>query len=215
MRGEPIAHRGVGACAQASSASEGGRHPPGGTRMGHGGTAIPRDLLSTPAPDLECMRAARFLALLGLVLLVLPAAAAAGPSSPYESSGEQQALVLLNQIRQQHGLGPLVLSAPLRSAARAHTSDMLANGYFDHDAPGQTWDARVSHYLKSPLIGEVIALGGGASGSPAGIVSQWMRSAAHRRTILTAGFRRVGLGIAAGTFAGRPGVVLATADFAA
>ena len=183
--------------------------------MGHGGTATTRDLPRIRAPDLECMRAAGFLALLGFALLVLPAGAAAGPTVPRESSGEQQALVLLNQIRQEHGLGLLVLSAPLRSAARAHSQDMLANGYFDHDAPGETWAARVSGYLKSPLIGEVIALGGGVSGSPAGIVSQWMRSAAHRRTILTGGFHRVGLGFASGTFAGRPGVVLATADFAA
>lgn len=161
------------------------------------------------------MRAVLHGVLLGLCCLLGPALAQAAPSGSYESAGEQQTLVLLNQIRQQHGLGPLVLSAPLRSAARAHTSDMLANGYFDHSGPGETWDVRLAHYVKSPLIGEVIALGGGASGSPAGIVSQWMRSAAHRRTILTAGFHRVGLGIAAGTFAGRPGVVLATADFAA
>jgi uncharacterized protein YkwD len=161
------------------------------------------------------MRAVLHRVLLGLCFLLVPALAQAAPVGSYESSGEQQALVLLNQIRQQHGLGPLILSAPLRSAARAHTSDMLANGYFDHDAPGETWDVRLAHYVKSPLIGEVIAIGGGASGSPAGIVSQWMRSPAHRRTILTAGFHRVGLGMAAGTFAGRPGVVLATADFAA
>ena len=161
------------------------------------------------------MRAVLRSVLVGLCCLLVPALAQAATSGSYESSGEQQAILLLNQIRQQHGLGSLVLSAPLRSAARAHTSDMLANGYFEHDAPGDAWDARILRYVKSPLIGEVIAIGGGASGSPAGIVSQWMRSPAHRRTILTAGFHRIGLGMAAGTFAGRPGVVLATADFAA
>jgi uncharacterized protein YkwD len=73
----------------------------------------------------------------------------------------------------------------------------------------------MSRYLESPLTGETIARGLGLSGSPAALVSQWMRSPAHRAVILAPGMRRVGLGIAIGTFNGMRNVVMATADFAA
>jgi uncharacterized protein YkwD len=124
-------------------------------------------------------------------------------------------LVLLNQIRQQHGLSALSASAPLRSAARAHSADMLERGYFDHDSRGETWEERIARYLKSPLIGENIAMVQGPNGSASGIVGQWMRSGPHRAIILNAGLHRVGLGLALGVFNGTPGAVMATADFAA
>jgi uncharacterized protein YkwD len=151
----------------------------------------------------------------GIAVVAAPATAEAGGSVTYQAGGEQQVLALLNQIRAGHGLSSLVVSAPLRSAARAHSTDMLQQGYFDHDSPGETWDARIARYVRSPMIGENLALGRGASGSAAGIVRQWMRSEPHRAVILTAGLHRVGLGLAVGTFDGAPGSVLATADFAA
>ena len=153
----------------------------------------------------------RTILLVSFVLLAVPSAGLAATRVSYQAGSEQQVLLLLNQIRRQHGLGPLAASAPLRSAARGHSADMLVNSYFDHNSPGEAWDARISHYLRSALVGETIARGSASTGSPAGIVSQWMRSAFHRRVILTAGFRLVGIGVASGT----PGAVMATADFAA
>jgi uncharacterized protein YkwD len=149
--------------------------------------------------------------LVSLVVLAVPSVGHAATRVSYQAGSEQQVLVLLNQIRRQHGLGVLAPSAPLRSAARGHSADMLLNDYFDHNSLSEAWDARVSRYLKSSLVGETIARGRASTGSPAGIVSQWMRSALHRRVILTAGFRLVGIGVASGT----PGAVMATADFAA
>jgi uncharacterized protein YkwD len=87
---------------------------------------------------------------------------------------------------------------------------MLQKTYFDHNSPTESWDARIARYLKSPLTGENIAWGQGAYGTPAGIVSQWMHSALHRRVILDSGLRLVGIGVATGP----PGGVMATADFA-
>ena len=121
----------------------------------------------------------------------------------------------LNQIRAQYGLSPFTASAPLRAAARAHSADMLQKGYFDHDAPTESWNARVARYLKSSLTGENIAWGAGSYGTPAGIVSQWMHSTVHRQMILTAGFHRVCLGLALGTYGGSSAAIMATADFAA
>jgi len=153
--------------------------------------------------------------LAGLVLLVVPALAGAAGKTSARTAGEQQVLVLLNQVRQQQGLSLFTASVQLRSAARFHSDDMLQRGYFGHDSPDQAWDARVRGYLNAPLIGEDLAWGNGSYGTPAGIVSQWMHSAPHRAVILTAGLHRIGIGIATGTFGGNGGVSMATADFAA
>jgi uncharacterized protein YkwD len=149
----------------------------------------------------------------GFVTLVAPGVCQAGAIS-FQAGSEQQVLLMLNQIRQQHHLSSLSVSAPLRTAARAHSLDMLRNAYFDHDSPGETADDRISRYLKSTLTGEDIAFGVGSLGSPAGLVAQWMRSPEHRAVILMPGVRRVGLGIALGTFGSRRNTVMATADFA-
>jgi uncharacterized protein YkwD len=150
-----------------------------------------------------------------IALLAVPAIGQTAGSVTYQAGTEQQVLVLLNQIRAQHGLSALSASAPLPSAARAHSADMLQQGYFDHDSRGETWETRISRYLRSPLIGENIAMAQGPNGSAAGIVGQWMRSVPHRAIILNAGLHRVGLGLALGAFNGAPGAVMATADFAA
>ena len=153
--------------------------------------------------------------LAGIALLIVPAVGQAGTKAPHRASGEQQVLNLLNDIRQQHGLSALTASTQLRTAARTHSDDMIQRAYFDHDSPNQAWDARVSRYLKSTLIGEDIAWGTGSYGTPEGIVSQWMHSTPHRRIILMAGMHRVGLGLSTGTFDGTPGATMATADFSA
>ena len=45
------------------------------------------------------------------------------------------------------------------------------------------------------------------------MVKSWMQSPEHRSIILTADLRRVGLGVATGTYEGQDAVSLATADF--
>jgi uncharacterized protein YkwD len=142
--------------------------------------------------------------LVGLAILLVPAASQAATIS-YQSSSEQQVLGLINQIRQQHHLARLTLSAPLRGAARAHSLDMLQNAYFDH-AADEGDDG-------SSLSGETIAWGVGSYATPSGLVGQWMRSAPHRALLLAPGMRRVGIGIALGTYGSTRNAVMATADF--
>jgi uncharacterized protein YkwD len=153
--------------------------------------------------------------LVSLSLVIAPAVGQAAATSSRRASGEDQVVALLNQVREAHGLTDFAVSGPLRNAARFHSADMLAQGYFDHNSPTEDWDARIARYLKAPLLGENIAWGQGSFGSPAGIVSQWMHSATHRAIILTPGFHRVGIGLATGAFDGTAGAVMATADFAA
>jgi uncharacterized protein YkwD len=152
--------------------------------------------------------------LVSLSLVAAPALSQAAGTQAKRAAGEDQVVTLLNQIREAHGLSDFTPSAPLRNAARFHSTDMLSKGYFDHNSPTEAWDARISRYLKAPLIGEDIAWGQGSYGTPAGIVSQWMHSPIHRAIILTPGLHHIGIGLATGTYSGTPGAVMATADFA-
>jgi uncharacterized protein YkwD len=165
--------------------------------------------------DSESMRKIVLSLVAGLALLIAPAVGQAATKASHQASSEQQVLSLLNGVRRQHGLRALTASAQLRSVARVHSDDMLQRDYFDHDSPNEAWDVRVARSLKSSLIGEDIAWGAGAYGTPEGIVDQWMHSAPHRRIILMAGMHHVGVGLSTGTFAGTPAATMATADFAA
>ena len=153
--------------------------------------------------------------LASVALLLVPAVGEAATKASGQAGSEQRVLVLLNLIRADHNLPPFAASNELRDAARAHSTDMLEHGYFGHDGPNETWAVRIARYLKSPLTSENIAWGQGSYGTPQGIVGQWMRSPSHRAVILTAGLRRVGLGLASGVYQGKRGAVIATADFAA
>jgi uncharacterized protein YkwD len=181
----------------------------------HAGRGIPRIGPGAAWRDLRGLRKILLGLLAGLAVLLVPALGQAATKATNQASSEQQVLVMLNQIRADHSLTPFAASNQLRDAARAHSTDMLKNGYFAHDGLKETWDARIARYLKSPMTGETIAWGQGSYGTPAGIVSQWMHSPPHRAIILTAGLHRVGLGLALGTYDGNSGAVMATADFAA
>ena len=153
--------------------------------------------------------------LLLVVLVCVPAVSQAAGKASYSGSTERSVLALLNDIRHEHGLPAFVASNALRGAAREHSSDMLSRGYFEHDSSKESFDRRIRRFLKSPLVGENIAWGTGKYASAEGIVSLWMHSPPHRRIILMSSLRRVGLGVATGSFQGNPGAVMATADFSA
>ena len=146
-------------------------------------------------------------------LACLPSTAPAAQTTSFSGAAEGRVLVLLNEIRLQHGLAKLRPSLALRGAAREHSADMLARGYFRHDGLSETFEQRIRRHLKSPFVGENIAWGTGRYGTPESLVKLWMKSPGHRRIILTPGLHRVGLGVATGTFKGLPGAVMATADF--
>ena len=151
-----------------------------------------------------------------LIAIVLgPTAAQAAGKSAKQASSEAQIISLLNEIRADHNLTPFTANTQLRSAARFHSSDMLQKAYFEHDGLNETWDARIKRFAKSTLYGENIAWGQGSYGTPAGIVNQWMHSPTHRAIILTPQLKKVGIGLATGTFDGAQGAIMATADFSA
>jgi uncharacterized protein YkwD len=114
---------------------------------------------------------------------------------------ENQVLTAVNKQRAKHGLHALRLNAKLVDAARAHSTDMGEQKYFDHNSPdGETWSSRIIRYgyTRSGCsywkIGENIYYGSGLYSSPSVAVKAWMNSKPHRAVILTKVFRDVGIG---------------------
>jgi uncharacterized protein YkwD len=146
------------------------------------------------------------------------AAVAAAQLSAKQARGS--ALCLINQRRAERRLPGLRFSASLAAAAQSYSAEMDALDFFSHDSPtGSTPLSRITKagYIAGAStwgIGENIAWGNGASGSPAAIVSMWMNSPGHRRIILTREFRHVGIGVVVGSPQGDSGDgVIYTADF--
>jgi uncharacterized protein YkwD len=135
--------------------------------------------------------------------------ATAGADARTLSSSEASLLQTMNGVRASHGLAPLRLDARLLRAARGHSADMLHRQYFAH---GSVAGRALAHGARGPVFGEDLAWGTGATAQ--WVVDHWLASPSHRAVLLRAGFRRVGIGISFGTFAGHGGATVVTADFA-
>jgi uncharacterized protein YkwD len=134
----------------------------------------------------------------------------------------QSLLSEINKVRRSHGLQPLTTSAALRTAADAHARSMGRLGFFDHTSrDGTTFDRRIARFYPragsrpwfvgenqlwySPTIDARMAVG------------MWLASPAHRRNLLDASWRQIGIGAirvaaAPGVFEGRDVTILVT-DF--
>src|SRR5690349_23927291 len=87
------------------------------------------------------------LAIAGLWVAASPAGASSQEPAASLSTLEQGVLADINTLRKQHGLAPLHLSASLSDAARQHSAEMAARGYFSHDsANGSSFDKRIARY---------------------------------------------------------------------
>jgi uncharacterized protein YkwD len=111
---------------------------------------------------------------------------------------------LLNRERAGAGLGKLTSNKRLRTAATAHSKDMVERRYFEHDGPaGDTLVTRAQQvgYLQDVVswaLAENIAYGGGRRGTAASIVRGWMGSPPHRANILSPSIQDAGVGVARG-----------------
>ena len=178
------------------------------------------------------MRRVAALALVFTVIAVLgagqAAASRAAAAVPVKSGTERsvtledEILQALNQIRADNGLRPLKQSDALRVAAAGHSASMLGAGVFQHESPdGTAFDARIrrdysTRGFASWSVGEnLLATTGSLSAAEA--VRLWMKSAPHRRNILSSGWRDAGIGAvytasASGAFGTRSAWVV-TLDF--
>ena len=149
-------------------------------------------------------------ALSGTATLARPAAAGAASCAsasalPGEATRNQLARAVVcvsNLERRAHGLRALRLNQQLSTAARRHSLDMVRRGYFAHTGPsgdGFVERIRATGYLTSARswrVGENLAWGWGAAGSPSRIVEAWMHSPEHRKILLRPSYGEVGVGVA-------------------
>jgi len=135
---------------------------------------------------------------------------------------ESRVLAELNAIRRQHGLTPLRLSRPLSTAADSHSRAMGTVGLPDrpHGLAPEFWQ-RVQRFYspdgyRSWSVGENLLWSSGTLDAAAAL-KLWMGSPGHRKNILTARWREIGLSAlkvssAPGVYGGRD-VVIITTDF--
>lgn len=122
----------------------------------------------------------------------------------------------INTIRRAHGLPKLRANRALGRSADYHCTDMLRMNFFAHSSSnGQTFAQRVANFRPSNRIGETLAYVPTADRdrSARRIVQLWMNSPPHRASLLSPGFRRIGVARRKGAL-GSLRVVVFTADFA-
>jgi uncharacterized protein YkwD len=134
---------------------------------------------------------------------------ASGAQAQGLSSSENSLLQTMNSVRASHGVTPLRLDVRLLRAARGHSADMLRRQYFAH---GAVAGRALAQGARGPVFGEDLAWGTGVTAQ--WVIGRWLASPAHRAVLLRPGFRRVGIGISFGSFAGHGGAAVVTADFA-
>jgi len=143
-----------------------------------------------------------------LIVCVTAVGGLAAPAGAQARSGlstlEREVLARVNTERVKHGMAPVRPQAELMRAAQAHSRSMAHRSYFSHDSSnGASFGLRLlGHgYRRAGYagwsVGENIASAraGSAAATPQGVVLLWMRSAAHRRVILSGAFRDAGIGI--------------------
>jgi uncharacterized protein YkwD len=126
----------------------------------------------------------------GLLLSSAPASAATTSNSTYET----RVVALTNDARVKNGCAALRTEAKLTTAARAHSTDMVAYNYFSHTGrDGSTFVTRAKRAGYSSAIGENIAWG---YRTPEAVVDAWLKSPGHRANILNCKAKAVGVGLA-------------------
>jgi|tagenome__1003787_1003787.scaffolds.fasta_scaffold20434769_1 uncharacterized protein YkwD len=138
----------------------------------------------------------------GLVAAVLVIAVFPCPA-PARDRTASSLVGAMNAVRARHHLPSLHVNRALVRAARRHSSDMARSGQFSHGA----FQQRLRSYTRSRVVGENLAWMTRCNGHKA--VRMWLRSAPHRRIMLSHAFRRVGVG-----HRSTGGACFITADFA-
>jgi uncharacterized protein YkwD len=109
---------------------------------------------------------------------------------------ETEVVKLTNAERTRRGCKALRIDDRLIASARAHSTDMVKNGFFDHTgSDGSNFVTREvrAGYPKRDAAAETIAYG---YKTPQQVVTAWMNSAGHRKNILNCANMAVGVGIA-------------------
>jgi uncharacterized protein YkwD len=140
------------------------------------------------------------------LLLVAPSGASAAESCLFQSTKvtarnqeevNRSLLCLTNLYRVQSGVGPIPLDTRLYAAAKAHSADMHARGFFAHDNPdGASPPERAMAFGYPGGAGENIAMN--VEGTALKLIEQWKASPDHNRNLLQPSFRAIGVGVVRG-----------------
>ena len=141
-------------------------------------------------------------------LVILPATASASITL---TPKEKRVIALVNKIRTKRDLPKLRVKPCLVRAARAHSAEMGAKQYFDHDSHnGDPFSRRLIQFRSSARLSfwrgreHALAL---ASIRPEIVVDNWMPKKGHRAVILTRCFRNIGIGVEVATRATAAAVI--------
>jgi uncharacterized protein YkwD len=131
--------------------------------------------------------------------LILTATSEASIKAGADQGIEQNMISLVNAYRGQHGLAALRTNNALMRAARAHSRDMIENGYFDHTSQdGEQFSQRLSRFgFHWTSAGEALAQASGLTSTDdaaAEAITMWRQSPPHNKILLTGSFKAIGIG---------------------
>ncbi len=111
-----------------------------------------------------------------------------------EAIGSTQIINLINQQRAMNGVSALTNNSQLSASAYAKANDMCVNQYWAHTSPsGVTpWYFIDQSGYKYSTAAENLAEG---FSSDTATVTGWMNSTGHRKNILNATFKDIGVGV--------------------
>ena len=113
---------------------------------------------------------------------------------------ETEVIRLVNEIRVNNGLKPLIHDWQLSRVARYKSQDMQKNNYFSHTSPtyGSPFNMMNNFGISYRTAGENIAKG---YATPKAVVDAWMNSPGHRANILNSSYTHIGVGyVASGNY---------------
>lgn len=115
----------------------------------------------------------------------------------------------LNEERQKNDIGDLRYNEKLSAAAYLKAQDMLAKQYWAHNAPDGTtpWQWLAEANYNYAYAGENLAKN---FTSASATTAAWMGSTAHRKNVLDARYKDVGIAVIDGTLQGKPTKLIVT-----
>lgn len=137
-------------------------------------------------------------ALVAVVIAVLAMGESGSAATAYDSE-ELQFLQLINDYRQEHGVGPLILSDTLAVAAEHHSDDMGKYDFFAHNTEvssyyqvgSEPWDRMAAEgYTFNTIKGENLATG---TETAEEAFQAWRESPSHNAAMLDGRYRVVGI----------------------
>lgn len=120
-----------------------------------------------------------------------------GGGGSYSPDGEERAFLdLINNYRNEKGVGALSLQDNLGAAAEFHSQDMAQKNYFDHrlsngDSPEQNMER--FGYTNWTHTGENIAAGTNYDSARV-VLKAWQDSPEHNKNMLNGAFKEIGIG---------------------